>query len=570
VRPLWKIIVRFCLGFGLLLVLIISTESRFAEAASLSLNWADNSSNETGFTIERKTGTNGTFAQITTVGANVRSYIDSTLANSTTYCYRVRAYNSSANSAYSNEMCGTTTAPVFNLTLTRSGTGSGTVTSSPSGINCGTTCAANYNSGQMVALSAVPASGSTFAGWSGNADCSDGSVTMNANIACTATFNALPQYTLTISKSGTGSGTVTSSPNGLNCGAICSVNFVSNQVVSLFAAPATGSSFAGWSGNADCADGFVTMNASKSCTATFNTSTSNTVIKSIEDVNGDRKSDLILRGTNNTFWVAQSTGSGFTAPVLWLQHGGQYAEGQAQYVDLNGDGKTDLIYQGVDNNFWASLSTGTSFTPPALWMDHGGTFLQGQAQYVDLNGDGKADLIMQGVDNNFWVSLSTGTNFTPPTLWMIHGGTFLRGEAQYADLNGDGKADMIMQGLDNNFWVSLSTGINFTPPTLWMDHGGTFLAGQAQYADLNGDGKADMIMQGLDNNFWVSLSTGINFTPPTLWLDHGGTFQEGQAEYLDVNGDGKMDIVFHGADNKVWVSLSTGTSFTAPQPWLQF
>ena len=45
-----------------------------ASASQINLSWADNSTNETGFKIERKTGSTGTYAQITTVGANVRSY----------------------------------------------------------------------------------------------------------------------------------------------------------------------------------------------------------------------------------------------------------------------------------------------------------------------------------------------------------------------------------------------------------------------------------------------------------------------------------------------------------------
>jgi len=73
-----------------------------AIAAQLQLSWIDNSSDETGFKIERKTGTGGTYAEITSVGANVTSYTDSSLTNSTTYCYRVRAFNASGNSAYSN------------------------------------------------------------------------------------------------------------------------------------------------------------------------------------------------------------------------------------------------------------------------------------------------------------------------------------------------------------------------------------------------------------------------------------------------------------------------------------
>lgn len=76
----------------------------------MSLAWTDNSTNETGFKVERKTGTGGTFAQIGTQGENGNFFNDSGLAASTTYCYRVRATNGAGDSAYSNEACTTAQA----------------------------------------------------------------------------------------------------------------------------------------------------------------------------------------------------------------------------------------------------------------------------------------------------------------------------------------------------------------------------------------------------------------------------------------------------------------------------
>jgi FG-GAP-like repeat/CARDB/Divergent InlB B-repeat domain/FG-GAP repeat len=75
------------------------------------------------------------------------------------------------------------------LTVTKSGTGGGTVSSGPSGIDCGTDCSELFDPGAVVALTAVPDSGSIFAGWSGDPDCSDGVVTMDADKTCAATFN---------------------------------------------------------------------------------------------------------------------------------------------------------------------------------------------------------------------------------------------------------------------------------------------------------------------------------------------------------------------------------------------
>jgi hypothetical protein len=175
-----------------------------------------------------------------------------------------------------NEPCGdafvTKISDNLTLTVTKAGTGSGTVSSSPAGINCGADCSENYTNGMSVTLTATPAAGSTFAGWSGEADCSDGSVTLTASKTCAATFNKL-RYTLTVTKTGTGSGTVSSTPAGINCGPDCSELYNSGTTVTLTPGPAAGSTFGGWSGDVDCVDGTVTVSANKTCTARFNPTT---------------------------------------------------------------------------------------------------------------------------------------------------------------------------------------------------------------------------------------------------------------------------------------------------------
>jgi subtilisin len=80
-----------------------------ASASQINLSWSANGSVEDGFKIERWNGSS--FVQIGTVGANVRTYTNSGLAASTTYRYRIRAYNSAGDSGYSNESSATTLSP---------------------------------------------------------------------------------------------------------------------------------------------------------------------------------------------------------------------------------------------------------------------------------------------------------------------------------------------------------------------------------------------------------------------------------------------------------------------------
>src|SRR4029434_8915779 len=168
-------------------ILTVLSSPALVTAAQLILSWSDNSTNEVGFRIERRTGTTGTYAEIATVGVNTASYTDVNLPNGTTYCYRVRAYNAGGTSGYSNEQCATTAvAASYTLTVAKSGTGSGLVTAT--GINCGTDCNEVYISGSPVTLTATPSSGSSFAGWSGMG-CGTGAFTISGNMTCTATFN---------------------------------------------------------------------------------------------------------------------------------------------------------------------------------------------------------------------------------------------------------------------------------------------------------------------------------------------------------------------------------------------
>ena len=161
-------------------------------------------------------------------------------------------------------------SPSYALAVTTAGTGA--VTSTPAGINCPTTCAASFMQNTQVALSETPGANSIFAGWSGActglATCS---VTVTTAESVTATFSpAPPSYTVTVTMAGTGMGTVTSTPAGINCPTTCSASFAQNTQVALSETPVANSIFAGWSGActglATCS---VTVTAAESVTATF-------------------------------------------------------------------------------------------------------------------------------------------------------------------------------------------------------------------------------------------------------------------------------------------------------------
>lgn len=87
----------------------------------IDLSWTDNSTNEMGFRIERKTGSGDTYSELDTVAADTTSYSDTGLSNEATYYYRVHAYNLLGDSGYSNE----STVTTLIATSTSSGGGGG-------------------------------------------------------------------------------------------------------------------------------------------------------------------------------------------------------------------------------------------------------------------------------------------------------------------------------------------------------------------------------------------------------------------------------------------------------------
>ena len=125
------------------------------------------------------------------------------------------------------------------------------------------TGAGNYAAGTSVRISATPDSESTFDGWTssdGSNTCANSFAMLATDLTCTATFTAkVPNtYTLTVLKSGTGNGTVSSSGTVFKAG----------DPVTLTATPAQGSTFDGWS-SSPCAASFNMPASNLTCTATF-------------------------------------------------------------------------------------------------------------------------------------------------------------------------------------------------------------------------------------------------------------------------------------------------------------
>lgn len=375
-----------------ILLTIILLNASVLLAGDATLSWDAPTTNEDGTPLTDLSGykiyygtSSGNYSQSIDVG-NITTYTVGNLTEGVTYFFVATAYDTSANeSNYSNEVSKTIPLSQYTLTVSKGNTGTGTVTSSPAGINCGSDCTEIYSTGTSVTLTASPATSSTFTGWSGGGCTGTGtcSVTMNAEKAITATFTlktytitasagtggsispsgnvsvnhgsnqtftitpntnyhvadvlvdgnsvgavttytfgnitanhtisasfAMNTYSLSITKTGTGAGTVTSSPAGINCGSDCSESYNANTAVTLTALPDTNSTFAGWSGactgTGTCN---VTMNADKTVTATFTLKTYTITTSAGTGGSISPSGNVpVNHGSNQTFTITPNSG----------------------------------------------------------------------------------------------------------------------------------------------------------------------------------------------------------------------------------------------------------------------
>ncbi len=237
-------------------------------------------------------------------------------------------YDSSGSSFHYNADFGTSAGTyTASYPLTTTVTGNGLVSSSPSGISCGSTganCKTSYSSGTSVTLTATPSVGQTFTGWAGacSGSSSTCTVTMSQARDVTAAFTGSSSFPLSVVAQG--SGTVTSDSGGVSCtssgGAGCQKPYASETSVTLTAAPATGWNFSGWSGACSNASGTctVTMSQARDVTALFEPAPVVTRSLTVTNLPVDATSGETLAPVGGTITSSASGGGGLNLDCGFL------------------------------------------------------------------------------------------------------------------------------------------------------------------------------------------------------------------------------------------------------------
>jgi uncharacterized repeat protein (TIGR02543 family) len=210
-----------------------------------------------------------------------------------------------------------TTTNLLPLTLSKQGDGSGRVTGE--GIDCGDDCEEQYSPNTIVTLTASPATNSIFSGWGGA--CS-GSVTSGTAAYCQLTMNQAQvvianfatvehnEYTLTVTKGSNGNGGITA--DGISCGNDCNQVYAKDTLVTLAAAPASDSTFAGWTGACAGTQPIcqVMMSQNQNVTASFNFGSTQSAYSLTANKAGEGEGRVVSAGVDCGGDCSESYGDG--------------------------------------------------------------------------------------------------------------------------------------------------------------------------------------------------------------------------------------------------------------------
>jgi hypothetical protein len=271
--------------------------------------------------------------------------------------------------------------------------------------------------------------------------------------------------------------------------------------------------------------------------------------RSPSDLNGDGKSDLLLRNSTTGLIAGYLTnGITITNANALIGPGGWTATHTA---DINGDGKADILWRNTDGTIAAWLMNGLTPTADAVLSPGVGWRITHTA---DLDGDGKADILWQHTDGRVAAWIMDGLTPTGGAILLGAGTGF--SISHMADLNGDGKADILWRHTDGRVATWIMNGLTPTTATVLLGAGTGF--GITHTADLDGDGKVDIL--------WANGSGVV-----TTWLMDGVT-QKANASLMaagagwsitrtaDLNGDGKADILWQHTDGRVAAWTMNGTT----------
>jgi photosystem II stability/assembly factor-like uncharacterized protein len=492
------------------------------------------------------------------------------------------------------------TPPVvpLNLTVTRTGTGSGTVTSNPAGINCGSTCSASFNSGSSVALTATPASGSTFTGWSG--DCTGRSIctlSVNAAMSVTATFATAPFTVVTTGASAAGiitdsiatvATTIAFNPTDVGkAGEVYVTAWVPVNALGALGISVTAQSLvmvALTADNPNLAGAANSLQVTRQTLAATDPNafvlvqltpsgwqlvTNGQLIPYANGVLGDQlATQTILNKTDTTNLkgaqfcvgygtsVAEMTAAGRMLTVATVPDPNATGTSTVGCIlrrtasDFDGDYKSDILWRNSNGQVAIWLMNGMAPSSGAVIATVGNEWKI--AASGDFDGDGKSDIVWRNSNGQVAIWLMNGMAqksgavvATVGNEWTIAG---------TGDFDGDGKSDILWRSSTGQVAIWLMNGMAQKSGAVIATVGTDWKV--AATGDFDGDGKSDLLWRNSNGQVAIWLMNGMAQKSGAVVATVGNEWTI--AGTGDFDGDGKSDILWRNSSGEAAIWLMNG------------
>ena len=469
------------------------------------------------------------------------------------------------------------------VTVNVTGTGSGAVSSSPSLVNCaivagvptgGTAaCSPTTSTGFTYSFFESPISGYTFTGWGGA--CSN----YGTNPICTVTITAatsvianfapavIPTDNVAVTLLGSGVGTVTDNSTGINCtltnGALtgaCNFNYPVNSQVTLTAAPAVGTAFAGW--GAPCSGTSLTCTFTVTAPLNINATFSQ---QSFGNVN------VCPSGQSTPAPCSQNLAINFNIPVTSTL-------GATQVVTQGVSGLDFALAGG--NTCTGSLTAGSSCTVNVTFTPRAPGLRMGAVTIYDTTGNPVASLPIYGIGQAPLAVFGPGTQITLPATGLTGisgvavdaaGNVFISENAgavkitpngvqstvptsglspHVYDVAVDGAGDVFLADTDNNRVVKVTPGgVQTTVPA----------TGLLNPTGVAVDGAGNVFITDRDNHRVVKITpSGVQTTVPTSGVQlpyYPAVDAAGDVYFLDAGTELVLKVTPGGVQSTVPISI---------------
>jgi len=230
------------------------------------------------------------------------------------------------------------------------------------------------------------------------------------------------------------------------------------------------------------------------------------------DFNGDGQTDIVGRCADDGYWWVALNHEGTDLAVQrWTRWSTNVTWTNVMVGDFNGDGRDDIVGRVAHNgDWWVAQSTGSGFTN-TKWTRWSTNVTWTDVMVGDFNGDGRDDIVGRVAHNgDWWVAQSTGANFANAK-WTRWSTNVTWTDVMLGDFNGDGRDDIVGRVAHNgDWWVAQSTGSYFanakwtrwSPNVTWVS---------VISVDYNIDGCSDIIGCVASNgDWWAARSNGSN------------------------------------------------------------